>query len=250
MSYRCNNCLYIFSSKHNNCPFCGGRIFENEVSDGELISDGFAQAPIPISFNKNIPATTDNIVENYASNIFEELQASYNSEHISDNYSTQGHSTNNNNTHSETHTSSLNANGSSSSSTEGGYFAQFNSNSNSFVHEVELSSTPPIISPPSSDSASAYYDEEYEHEMQRLKKQQRSIQRDYNRLAISNFFRNIQWRNVFRILFILGIIILAIVIWNMRYVIIESITNFLISLIPIIIIIAILWYLIKNLFKY
>lgn len=138
----------------------------------------------------------------------------------------------------------------SSSSTEGGYFAQFNSNSNSFVHEVELSSTPPIISPPSSDSASAYYDEEYEHEMQRLKKQQRSIQRDYNRLAISNFFRNIQWRNVFRILFILGIIILAIVIWNMRYVIIESITNFLISLIPIIIIIAILWYLIKNLFKY
>ena len=83
-----------------------------------------------------------------------------------------------------------------------------------------------------------------------LKKQQRSIQRDYNRLAISNFFRNIQWRNVFRILFILGIIILAIVIWNMRYVIIESITNFLISLIPIIIIIAILWYLIKNLFKY
>ena len=118
------------------------------------------------------------------------------------------------------------------------------------MHEVELSSTPPIISPPSSDSASAYYDEEYEHEMQRLKKQQRSIQRDYNRLAISNFFRNIQWRNVFRILFILGIIILAIVIWNMRYVIIESITNFLISLIPIIIIIAILWYLIKNLFKY
>lgn len=249
MSYRCNNCLYIFPSKFSNCPFCGSRIFENEVSDIELISDGFVHAPIPVSSNENTVATND-IIGNHTSktsNIFEELQASYNSEHISD--SSQENPSNNNKIPSEAHNSSPKANSSISSSTEGGYFAQFTSDSSPSVTEVETSSTPPIVSPSSSNPAPTYHDEAYEREMQRLEAQQRRIQRDYNRLAVSNFFRNIRWRNVFRILFILGIIILAIVIWSMRYIIIESITNFLISLIPIIIIIAILWYLIKSFFK-
>lgn len=249
MSYRCNNCLYIFSNKLRNCPFCGGRIFENEVSDIELISDGFMQAPMPVSINENNVAAND-VADNHTDktrNIFEELQASYNSEHIS--VSSQGNPSNNSNLPSGAHTSSPKSNDSISSSTEGGYFAQFTSDPSSSSSEVVTSATPPVVSPSSSNPTPTYHDEAYEREMQRLEEQQRHIQRDYNRLAVSNFFRNISWRNVFRILFVLGIIILAIVIWSMRYIIIESITRFLISLIPIIIIIAILWYIIKSFFK-
>ena len=250
MSYRCNNCLYIFSNKHSNCPFCGGRIFENKVSDIELISDGFVQAPIPFSLNENLLATNNDIADSHSNktnNIFEELQASYNSEHISNSF--QVAPSINNKMSSEACNSSPKANSSISTSTEGGYFAQFTSDSSPYVPDVETSSTPPVISPSLSHPTSPYHNEAYKHEMQRLEAQQRRIQRDYNRLAVSNFFRNIQWRYVFRFLLILGIIIIAIVIWRMRYIIIESILNFLISLIPIVIIIAILWYFIKSFFK-
>lgn len=250
MSYRCNNCLYIFQNKLSNCPFCGSRIFENEVSDLELITDGFVHAPIPASYDKNVNIT-NSIVDNHTdktSNIFEELQASYNREYISDNL--QENASNSNKMPSKDYNSSLKANSSISSSTEGGFFAQFSADSEPSAPEVEISSIPPTISPTSSNPTSTYHDEDttYDREMQRLEAQQRRLQRDYTRLAISNFFRNIRWRNVFRFITIVGTVVIAIVIWNMRYIIIESITNFLISLIPIIII-AILWYLIKSFFK-
>ncbi len=247
MSYRCNACLYIFPNKHSNCPYCGGRIFQNEVSDSELINDGFMQAPTPPSYNEKTTSFTDNATNNQAhknGNIFEELQASYNSEHAADQASSRP--TTNNASHIEVPRTTPTQADTGSVSTEGGYFAQFNSGSNSYVPEVEI---PPTVSPAPANSQSTYHNEAYEREMRQLEEQQRRIQRDYNRLAIMNFISNIRWRNVFRFLFILGIVVLLIVIWNMRYIIIESITNFLISLIPIIIIIAILWYLIKSLFK-
>ncbi len=249
MSYRCNNCLYIYPSKRSNCPFCGGRIFENNISDEELIRDGFTQAPSPTSINEEIPAINEITNDFHASNNrnhYEELQASYNSEHLANN--SNKHTLNRNEIPSNNQSSFSKASGSSSPSSEGGYFAQFTSDS---YHspEVETTPTPPTISPATSSTAPTYRDEAYEQEMQRLETQQRRLQRDYHRLAVRNFISNIRWRTVFRIIGVLGIIILAIVIWSMRYTIIESITNFLISLIPIVIIIAILWYLIKGLFK-
>ena len=251
MSYRCNNCLYIFPNKMGTCPFCGRRIFKNDISDSELIKDGFMQAPNSVVNNTdNISNSVDFTISkraNQSSNIFEDLQASYDKEHRSN--KPKNEAADNIPLYSETSHSTKKIVKENPSSSEGGFFAQFNSPSEPFVPEVEIPTERQIATDSSSTPTSPYYDESYENEMRLLEEQQRRIQREYNRLARRNFLSSVRWRTIFRFLSILGIIILLIVIWNMRFVIIESITNFLVSLIPIVIAIGIIWYLIKSFFS-
>lgn len=246
MSYRCNSCLYIYKSKRNNCPYCGGKIYQNNTSDNELISEGFSY---DVSTGSETP---DNQVINNESqsNYYAKLQEDYRKEHLT---------ANRNNTTPDITTSTSSSlfvsaveekpqNTSTQNSIgQGSYFSQFT------VETAEP--TPPIVptvEKPSTNRQQAipsYHDDEYDAEIRRLEEQQRKIQRDYNRIAFSNFLHNIPWRTVFHVISIISVIVFLILIWQMRYVIIGSIMNFLISLIPLALVIGIFWYLIKIFFK-
>lgn len=247
MSYRCNSCLYIYKSKKNNCPYCGGRIYQNNTSDDELISEGFSY---DVSINSETP---DNQVLNTESqaDYYAKLQEDYRKEHLATTKANDpapspsiAPSPGIVNTTVDEKTQNAND---KNSIVQGGYFSQFTAET--------AETTPPVIPTierPAANSqqiAPSYHDAEYDAEMRRLEEQQRRIQRDYNRIAFSNFLHNIPWRAVFRVISIISVIVFLIFIWQMRYVILESIMNFLISLIPLALVIGIFWYLIKSFFK-
>ena len=125
-----------------------------------------------------------------------------------------------------------------------GYFSQFAASDDSTAPEVEIPSITPSAQPTSS-----FYDETYEKEMRRLENQQRRINREYNRLALSNFLINIPWRTVLHIICVFAALIFLLTLWHMRFAILESIISFLIALLPIGFIIAIFWYTIKLFFR-
>ncbi len=102
-------------------------------------------------------------------------------------------------------------------------------------------------------SDSAPFRNTYERELHELERERRREERRYRIRAAFNRFTNrladIRWRTVLRILLIIAIIIAAIGVWNMRYVIFNSIVSFLCSLIPIVIIVWILWRLVRSMFR-
>lgn len=62
-------------------------------------------------------------------------------------------------------------------------------------------------------------DECIESELQSIERQQRRICNNYRRIAIMNFFININWRIVFRIIIIAAVVLGLLTIWKMRYII-------------------------------
>ena len=119
-----------------------------------------------------------------------------------------------------------------------GYFSQFVASGSSAAPEVEIPSI-----------ASSFYDEAYEKEMRRLENQQRRFNREYNRLALSNFLINIPWRTILHIIYVFAALILLLTLWHMRFAILESIISFLIALLPVGFIAVIFWYMIKLFFR-
>ena len=234
MSYRCNVCMYIFSNTNRNCPYCGNRIYQNSVSDSELIKEGFSYAPTKLSYSND----RGNSDGRTSQDIYSSLMESFDQEYSSQN------SIPVNNTRITPSIPSVSDNPSD-------FFEQLNSSDTQ--NSISAPVVPkPIISQQSDDlstTGTEYNNEAYNREMQHLQAQQRRIQRDARRLAMSNFIHNTSWHQVFRFASVISIIVVLIVAWQMRYTILESLTNFVISLIPLALTICVFWALIKSFFK-
>lgn len=122
-----------------------------------------------------------------------------------------------------------------------GYFSQFVASGGSSAPEVEI--------PSSNQTDFSFCDETYEKEMQRLKNQQRRINREYNRLALFNFLINIPWRAVLHMICVFAAMIFILTLWHLRFAILESLITFLIALLPVGFIAVIFWYMVKAFFN-
>ncbi len=251
MAYVCYDCQMIFPSKRANCPFCGGRIYSDEKSDSVLQSEGFTLSDI----KTNLSNSTNNASDDFHiddSDILSSLRRSYDKEHrradrTNDNVLTTAtphsiaHPASQGSTHTipETRRTSVDV-----TPPTDDFFSQF-----------QASTTPaaniPTVGAPSENSIPLIppVDDGVESELQSIERQQRRIRNNYRRLAIMNFFSNINWRTVFRIIFIIAVVLGLLTIWKMRYIILDSVLNFFIALIPLIIIIWIIVSIFKSLFK-
>ena len=236
MAFICDDCQYIFSKKRSSCPFCGGRVYNNNSSESMLLNDGYSWAPgqEPKETTKNTETPTDH---------FEDLRQSF--------FEQQG---------SSVPTSSIptvapqvsspkspprnQPKPPTNSPSESDYFSQFGDPSSS-------DDTIPTVDPrvQQTQHLQTQRPDAYEQELQELERLRRRAERQYRRRAALNSVLNIRWRAIFRIIFIVILVIAAISIWSIRYIIFSSIVNFLISLLPIVLIIWVLWYLIRSLFR-
>ena len=118
------------------------------------------------------------------------------------------------------------------------YFSQFSSTSNSGI-DIPTVEPSPQIHPSDIPPQRASYE-------QKLEQQRRRLDRQYRQRAALNFISNIRWSAVFRIMFVILLIIVAVTAWKMRYVIFNSIISFIVSILPIIIMIWLLWYIFRS----
>ena len=251
MAYVCYDCQMIFPSKRANCPFCGGRIYSDEKSDSVLQSEGFTLSDIKTKTNNsNNNASDDFHIDD--SDILSSLRRSYDREHrradrTNDNASTTatpsgiGHPVSQSSTH--TMPESSRASVEATLPTDD-FFSQFQAT-------TAPATSIPTVGVPSENSTHLVppVDDGIESELQSIERQQRRIRNNYRRLAIMNFFSNINWRIIFRIIIIVAVILGLLTIWKMRYIILNSVLNFFIALIPLIIIIWVIVWIFKSLFK-
>ena len=251
MAYVCYDCQIIFPSQRANCPFCGGRIYSDEKSDSTLLNEGFTFSDIK---TKPSNFTTDSSDDFHIddSDILSSLRRLYNKEHrrvdcTNDNTSVKAasnsiaHPTSQGSTHTMPETD--------------GTSVEVTPPTDDFFSQFQTSTTPAadiptvgrasenrtILNPP--------VDDNWESELQSIERQQIRIRNNYRRLAIMNFFSNINWRVVFRIILVIAVTLGIWTIWKMRYVILESILNFLIALLPLIIIVWIIIWIFKSILK-
>lgn len=251
MAYVCYECQMIFPSKRANCPFCGGRIYSDEKSDSVLQSEGFTLSDIQTKSNNSTNNASDDFhIDD--SDILSSLRQSYDKEHrradrTNDNTSTTetsnriAHPFSQGSTHTTPETSRA--------------VVEATQPTDDFFSQFQASTTPatsiPTVGVPSENSTPLVppVDDGIENELQSIERQQRRIRNNYRRLAIMNFFSNISWRIVFRIIVIVAVVLGLLTIWKMRYIILDSVLNFFIALIPLIIIIWIIVSIFKSLFK-
>ena len=129
-----------------------------------------------------------------------------------------------------------------------GYFSQFTPSEETQDPEFEIPA-PDYSGSFSSQPDSSFYDEAYEKEQKRLEAQQRRLQREYNRLALTNALISIPWRVVLRAIGAIAVFVFLLTLWHMRFAILEAVLNFLLALVPVMLIAAIFWYMIKAFFK-
>lgn len=251
MAYVCYDCQKIFPSKRANCPFCGGRIYSDEKSDLVLQSEGFTLSNLQTKPNNSTyNASNDFHIDD--SDILSSLRRSYDKEHrcadrTNDNPSTtvvsniiaQPDSLDSINSMLENSKTSVEA-----TPRADDFFSQFQ------VSPAPATSIP-TIEVPSENSTSfvPLADDGIENELKSIEHQQRRIRNNYRQLAIINFLSNINWIIVFRIIVIIALVLGLLTIWKIRYVILDSVLNFFISLIPLIIIIWAIILIFKSLFK-
>ena len=251
MAYVCYDCQMIFPSKRANCPFCGGRIYSDEKSDSILQSEGFTLSGIKAKTNNSTNNASDDFhIDD--SDILSSLRRSYDKEHRRVDRT--------NDTASTTMTPNAIAHQASQDSTRTMPEASRTSveaipPSDDFFSQFQASTTPatciPTVGVPSENNTPLVptVEDGIESELQSIERQQRRIRNNYRRLAIMNFFSNINWRTVFRIIVIIAVVLGLLTIWKMRYIILDSVLNFFIALIPLIIIIWIIVSIFKSLFK-
>lgn len=230
MAYICDDCKYIFPNKRSSCPFCGGRVYNSALLEKNLLNDGYLQAPVK--------ATKENH-QNHVKpeNPYDDLRQAFFNAHVTDSSKNKIPEV-----ASETSESLTQKDKTTPSGTD--FFSQFSGTSNS---EGDI----PTVEVPTQTQQSEVpsQNDPYEQELQELERQRRRLDRQYRRRSALNFISNIRWRAVFRILFVILLIIIAVTIWQMRYVIFKSIISFIVSLLPIIIIVWILWYIFRSFFR-
>lgn len=246
MAFLCDNCQLFFSRKLTNCPFCGRKIYTENVSEESLKREGYSLANMDGS-KKNNESVDSFVIDD--SDIIASLRQSYLNEHVSNAQSHPQHKQTAKKTSATSLDNAFSTNqndvgvDSADDTNEGGFFSQFQSSD--VIDEI------PTVSqiPTSNQATNTTPDSAVDEELRSIERQQRRIRNNYRRIALLNFLSNIRWSSIFRVFLIIGIIICAVTTWRMRYVILNSIMSFLISLIPIVIVICIIVYLIRSLFK-
>lgn len=236
MAFICDDCQYIFSKKRSSCPFCGGRVYNNNHTESTLLNEGYSWAPgqKPKEANKNVEVPHDHF-EDLRQSFFEQQESETSQTSVPEVAPRV----------SPSKTEAKNPPRESTNTTPGSdFFSQFGGHSS---HTDDIPTVVPQVS--QTQAQSTQQPDPYEQELQELERQRQRAERQYRRRAAINSILNIRWRAIFRIIIIVVLIIAAISIWNMRYVIFSSIINFLISLLPIIFIVWGLWYLIRSLFR-
>lgn len=236
MAFICDDCQYIFSKKRSSCPFCGSRVYNNSSSESTLLNEGYSWAPGQNSkeANKNAEVSHDHF-EDLRQSFFEQ-QESDTSQNSTPEVAPRVAPPKSKPKNSPRELTNTNP--------ESDFFSQFGGHSSHAddipigVPQVQQTQTQPPRQPDS-----------YEQELQELERQRQRAERQYRRRAALNSILNIRWRAVFRIIMIILIVVAGITVWNMRYVIFNSIIDFFISLLPIILIIWIMWYLIRSFFQ-
>lgn len=261
MAFYCNDCQYIFDVKKFSCPYCGNRVYSDETPESELLKEGYSKKMLApkgrTATPQNSKAPEVHIEDN---DILSSIRSSYQTEHQNThtssrqtgNSATATQTTANRQTH-ETGTTTQTA-GSTPIDTaqperatadlnthqgESGFFAQFTGSTQSVT--VPTGSQQPMTEVKEPN--------DYNRELQSLERQRRRLERSYRRGEFLDGLIHFNWGLFFRILFILGVIAAILFIWSMRYVILSSITDFAMSVIPVVLVIAIFWNLIKSLFK-
>ncbi len=251
MPYVCYDCQIIFQSRKANCPFCGGRIYSDEKNVSTLQNEGFTLSDTIATPNKATTDTSDDFhIDD--SDILSSLRRSYDREHRRANQTNDTGSAgtpHRNNVQPTTQNSSQTMSQTRSGTREAtsspdDFFSQFQTSA-SPASNIPTIGTPSDNHTPATTTTGTGIGNDTRPETRR----QRRARNSYRRLAIMNFLRNINWRIVFGVIVVIAVIVGLVVLWTMRFVIIESITNFLISLIPTLILLALIWYFIKKLFK-
>lgn len=227
MAFICDDCKYIFNKKKANCPFCGGRVYNNTQTEQDLLSTGYSWAP---GITSKSDGRADEVFDNLRQSFFNE-EPSHSLENVISEVS-------------PTRTKDANLAEDSNNLKGVDYFSQFSSN----PHNIDII---PTVEPNNRTNASVSQqnDDPYEQELQVLDRQRQRLEWQSQRRSIFNFLANIRWRTVLRVLFILLLVIVAVAIWKMRYVIFSSILNFFISILPIALIVGILWYIFRSFFR-
>lgn len=231
MAYICDDCKYIFPNKRTSCPFCGGRVYNNTLPEQNLLNNGYSLAPNKMTKDKkNQPDTAQ-------ANHYNDLRQAFLGSQTSES---------SNNVIPEVPPKKSDDTTSDNTKTPSGvdYFSQFSENPNEGIDIPTVEPTPQTHHPKDQPQ-----NDPYEQELRELELQRRRLDRQYRQRAALDFITNIRWRTVFRVLFVLLLIVIAVTVWQMRYVILNSIINFLLSLLPIILIVWILWYIFRSFFR-
>ena len=252
MAFLCDSCKLLFPDKITNCPFCGGKIYSENISEESLLQDGYSQVNFKERSNVRHESASSFSIDD--SEIIESLRNSYINEHnqaVSQDFSQQQSQQNtptssNSRTDNQSRDQNNQNKSNNSSVNNGGFFAQVQSSAT--TEEIPTITGTSMNSV--TNSTSSFNNSDYlRQEQERMSEEEKIIQRELRRQSFLNFVSNINWRTLFRVILFICIVVFAIVIWKMRYVILQSILSFLYSLIPIIIIIAIIVYIIREMFR-
>ena len=245
MPFVCYDCQIIFSRKYTNCPYCGGRVLSSDSSQDALIHEGFSLARLNSERNRsnqsqaNISNTPDN------SDIFASLRESYQREHEQSSQQPKNRSTNNPPSQESIPPRAQEADvqPTLNSRDNNDFFAR--SKSQRTIQSI------PTISNSSVRNTTPISRERNTNESRSalIERQQRRIRNNYRRASLGNLFDRINWKTVLWIILILVIVACVVTVWKMRYVILNSIMNFAISLIPLVLVVWIIVHLIKSIFK-
>lgn len=219
MSIRCDDCGYLFSKKRSSCPFCGGNIIQDDRPDADLLAAGFTMAPQ----GRQQAASNDP---------FAAMRQAYEQE--------------------QRQTSSVPTpppvqEPKEPDRPQGGvdFFSQFQGGAPSTGAVPTVGST--YQSP--QEQAPTRQPDPYEAELRELERQQRRLDRQYRCAAFWNRLSSLRWGMLFRVIVVLLVVVSAIGLWNMRYTILNSVLDFLISLLPIALIIWGIWLLVRSIFR-
>ena len=244
MLYVCDNCQLIYPRRLPNCPKCGGRLFEDHTTLEVLQENGYRQSDLMHKKEAGHKSGSQ------SSSTLEKLRNGYRSEqhsadsvpaldffessnkHGDDSSDTHEHRRHNDTQRTHTHDDDddfFSSNRSSDTREElprihAGYpYSTVNSTETHPEHSLRHSSPNPNL--------------------------EGRIRRSAFLESISNFFSRIRPATLFRILAVVLVIVTIWTIWVNRYAILSSITNLIISLIPLIIVIYLFVKAFKSLFK-
>ena len=253
MAYVCYDCQIIFPSMKANCPLCGGRVFFDDRSESILKGENFTVFS-PTKRQNEPKSQENNDFRIDDSDIFSSLRQSYENEHrrtkhqsksSSDFFPTQG--INQPTTQNSIPTvQQENKTPVSVAPSGGDFFSRFEQANNPAANVPTVNV--PTVERTHEQNRASYLpiEDDSEDELQTLRRQQRRIQNNYRRAAFADSLRNINWQLVFRIILIIAVVLAGWAIWRIRYQILESVYNFIISLVPLFIIVAIIMSFFKS----
>lgn len=239
MAFCCNECKIIYSKNSSNCPKCGGQIINVQSSDESLLQQGFL-------YHKNHPSSSaSNTSSNNISkapvfsidsqDALEQLRQDFINHRKENKPETPQQPTPDNKP-------------SDSSGGSGNSGNSFFSNVSSPEYQIKpVNPAPKPVSPPppaqgstpqQPTAADRPFSGEQETPLQRRV-------RTYRPTAPIQ----IPWRIILYIFLAIVAIIALVAIWNARYTIINSILDFILSLLPIALIIGGMVYLVRRLFR-